>query len=58
LQEKSRSEFSFDDTVEILQTLTSFETFDAVAGENRTPLEVVPIVQKIARAMLASKDEE
>jgi AcrR family transcriptional regulator len=58
LQEKSRSEFSFDDTVEILQTLTSFETFDALAGENRTPLEVVPIVQKIARAMLASKGEE
>jgi AcrR family transcriptional regulator len=50
---KSPSGFSFDEAVEVLQTLTSFETFDTLAGENRTPLEVVPIIQKIGRDIVS-----
>ena len=34
--------------VEVLQTVTSFEFFDQLAGETRTPAEVVPVVQKLA----------
>src|SRR5260221_1348924 len=45
-EKKFQSEFSFEQAIEILQTLTSFETFDSLAGENRTPVDVVPIVQK------------
>ncbi|HTK37817.1 MAG TPA: TetR/AcrR family transcriptional regulator [Pyrinomonadaceae bacterium] len=52
LQKKSKPEFSFDETVEILQTLTSFESFDLLAGEKKTPIEVVPIIQKVAREVL------
>jgi AcrR family transcriptional regulator len=47
-----RSDFSLEEVVEILQTLTSFETFDSLAGETKTPLEIVPIIQKIARDTL------
>jgi len=52
-EKKFQSEFSFEQAIEILQTLTSFETFDSLAGENRTPVDVVPIVQKIARSVLS-----
>ncbi len=37
-----------------LQVLTSFETFDALAGADRTPEEVVPLVQRLARAAVGS----
>ena len=30
--------------VSVLHTLTSFETFDSLAGPDRTPTEVVPVV--------------
>lgn len=35
------------ETIEILQTLTSFEFFDQLAGTTRTPEEVVPLAQKL-----------
>jgi AcrR family transcriptional regulator len=38
--------------VNVLYVLLSFETFDALAGEERTPLDVVPLVQKLARGVI------
>ncbi len=35
-----------------LQVLTGFETFDALAGAGRSPEDVVPLVQRLARAAL------
>ena len=43
---------AFDETVNILYTLTSFETFDTLAGVTRSLEEVVPVVQRLARAAL------
>src|SRR5690242_9692828 len=42
----------FDDTVNILFTLLSFETFDTLAGSKHSIEEVVPLVQSLARAAL------
>jgi AcrR family transcriptional regulator len=52
---KFRTMFSLDETIEILQTLTSFETFDSLAGETKTPVDVVPIIQKIAHDVLTNR---
>jgi AcrR family transcriptional regulator len=41
-----------DETVDILHTLTSFETFDTLAGTTRSPADVAPIVNRLARAAL------
>jgi AcrR family transcriptional regulator len=38
--------------VDVLYTLTSFETFDTLAGDARTPEEVTPVVQRLARAAI------
>jgi AcrR family transcriptional regulator len=43
---------SRDEAVDVLHTLTSFETFDTLAGATRSPEEVVPLVQRLARAAL------
>ncbi|MGI9059543.1 MAG: TetR/AcrR family transcriptional regulator [Ktedonobacteraceae bacterium] len=43
---------TFDETVDVLLTLTSFETFDALAGATRSLEEVVPMVQHLARAAI------
>jgi AcrR family transcriptional regulator len=43
-------------TVDVLYTLTSFETFDTLAGEARTPADVTPIVARLARAALGVDD--
>jgi len=48
---------AFDDTVNILFTLLSFETFDTLAGSTRSIEEVVPLVQKLARAALGVDKE-
>jgi AcrR family transcriptional regulator len=48
---------SFHEAVAILQTLTSFETFDSLAGPARGPLAVVPVVQRLARAALGLAGE-
>jgi AcrR family transcriptional regulator len=50
-QEPASNE-TFDQIVDVLFTLTSFETFDILAGPDRGPQEVVPVVQKLARAAL------
>jgi AcrR family transcriptional regulator len=46
------SEDSRSDLVNVLQTLLSFESFDSLAG-SRSPEEAVPVVQRVARAVLA-----
>jgi AcrR family transcriptional regulator len=48
-----RSRRSLDDVVSVLFTLTSFETFDTLAGPARSPDEVTPLVQQLARSALA-----
>jgi hypothetical protein len=35
--------------VNLLCVLLSFENFDALAGESRTPEDVTPMMQKLAR---------
>jgi AcrR family transcriptional regulator len=41
------ADFELSDMIEILYTLTSFETFDALAGTTRSPEEIIPTVQKL-----------
>src|SRR2546425_10343788 len=41
-----------DETVDLLFALTSFQTFDVLAGPTRTPAEVAPIVLRGARTIL------
>jgi AcrR family transcriptional regulator len=41
-----------DEVVDILYTLLSFESFDTLAGPTRSLEEVVPIIQRLARAAL------
>jgi AcrR family transcriptional regulator len=40
------------ETIDLLFTLTSFQTFDLLAGAERTPAQVVPMVLRAARAVL------
>jgi|SRR5579884_107215 len=41
-----------DEIVNVLYTLTSFECFDMLAGDNKTPEEMVPVIQRLARATI------
>jgi AcrR family transcriptional regulator len=41
-----------EQAVRVLHALTSFETFDALAGANRDPIQVVPLVAALAEAAL------
>jgi len=43
---------TIDEAVDLLHTLTSFETFDSLAGAARTPEAMIPVVQRLARAAL------
>jgi AcrR family transcriptional regulator len=40
------------EVIDLLFTLTSFQTFDLLAGPKRTPTQVVPLVLGAARAVL------
>ena len=42
----------FDETVNVLFTLLSFENFDTLAGPTRSIEEVTPIMRQLARAVL------
>jgi AcrR family transcriptional regulator len=44
---------SLDEAIDVLHSLTSFESFDALAGTKRGPEEVVALVQRLARAALS-----
>jgi len=48
---------AFDETVNILFTLLSFETFDTLAGSTRNIEEISPVVQRLARVALGLEDE-
>jgi AcrR family transcriptional regulator len=48
---------SFHDSVAILHTLTSFDTFDGLAGPKRNPASVIPLVQRLVRAALGLEGE-
>ncbi len=43
---------AYDEVVNILYTLLSFEYFDTLAGPTRSPEEVAPVVQQLAHAAL------
>ncbi len=43
---------ALDDTVDVLHTLTGFETFDTLAGAARSLETVTPLVQRLARAAI------
>jgi hypothetical protein len=43
------------ETVDLLFALTSFESFDLLAGPDRTPAEVGPLVKRAAAAIVGPK---
>jgi AcrR family transcriptional regulator len=45
------------ETVNVLHTLTSFETFDTLAGPDRDPEAITPLVQRLAGAVLGLSEE-
>jgi AcrR family transcriptional regulator len=45
-----------EEAVDVLHSLTSFESFDALAGTTRGPEEVVALVRRLARAALGLDD--
>jgi AcrR family transcriptional regulator len=47
-----RAAQAFEETVDILQTLTSFETFDTLATPTRTEDDVASLIWRLARAEL------
>jgi len=49
---------TFDEAVNILYTLISFECFDILAGPLRSIEEVVPVVQRLAQAALGLDVDE
>jgi len=48
---------ALDEAIDVLNTLISFECFDMLAGPNRSPVEVAPIVQRTAFAALGLEDK-
>jgi AcrR family transcriptional regulator len=45
--------FTKEETVNVLFVLLGFETFDTLAGADRTPEEVVPIIRRLVRLVTA-----
>ncbi len=43
---------ALEETIDVLFTLTSFHTFDTLAGAKRTPTAVAPVVLRLARRAL------
>jgi AcrR family transcriptional regulator len=41
-----------EDAVWVLHTLTRFETFDSLAGDDKQPIDVVPLITRLAGAVL------
>jgi len=46
------------DAVTVIYVLLSFDTFNEIAGPDRTPEDVVPIVRRLVRAVLAIQERE
>lgn len=49
----NESSKTFDELVDVLVTLTSFETFDTLAGPTQTLEEVVPVIQRLVGAAIS-----
>jgi AcrR family transcriptional regulator len=47
-----------DETIDVLFTLLSFETFDTLAGPTRSLEEVAPLVYRLARAVIGLNEEQ
>ena len=52
LDDKAQPSIPRDEVVNVLYVLLSFETFNALAGERRTPEDVTPIVRRLVRGVL------
>ena len=52
LSERSQPVVAPDELVNVIFVLLSFETFDGIAGEDRTPEQVVSVVRQIVHALL------
>ena len=52
LRERYRPAVMPEEVERVMFVLLSFETFDTLAGESRTPMDVVPVVQQLARVIL------
>jgi hypothetical protein len=46
--------FNHDEVVSLVSVLLSFDNFDALAGAGRTPEEVTPMMQKLARLVVGA----
>jgi AcrR family transcriptional regulator len=44
---------SLEETISLLFTVTSFESFDTLAGPDQTPEEVAPLILRLAQAALS-----
>jgi AcrR family transcriptional regulator len=53
---RKRRKAELDEVVAILHTLTSFETFDNLAGQDHDPDEVVSLVCRLVWAVIDSED--
>jgi AcrR family transcriptional regulator len=52
LGDRARPVVERDEIVNVIYVLLSFDTFDALAGDTRTPEQVAPIVGQLIRAVL------
>jgi hypothetical protein len=44
-----------DELVDLLHMATSFETYDAIAGSNRSEKQAASLIQRACRALIASE---
>jgi len=52
LGDKAKPSIPRDEVVNVIYVLLSFETFNAFAGDRRTPEDVTPIVRRLVRGVL------
>ena len=48
---------AFDEAINVLYTLTSFECFDMIAGPDRSIEEVAPVIYRLARASMGLEED-
>jgi len=56
LGDKARPVVPRADAITVIYVLLSFDTFNELAGPDRTPEDVVPMVQKLVRAVLGIRE--
>ncbi|HUQ80140.1 MAG TPA: TetR/AcrR family transcriptional regulator [Gemmatimonadaceae bacterium] len=56
LGDRAQPTIARDEVVNVIYVLLSFDTFDALAGDTRTPEQVAPIVGQLIRSVLQLKD--